>query len=110
MCGEQMPKEQYEYIKAINDECLERTNMTKDEAQNFAFRCWQLGYKKDKPTIPQAMQTIVNALKEDKSEGSYYYSWQANIACAIMDIMPEKENIHALANESAKRFLDILIR
>lgn len=44
--GEQMPKEQYEYIKNIQDDCLERTNMTNDEAWHFAFRCWQLGYER----------------------------------------------------------------
>ena len=108
--GDQMPKDQYEYIKAIQDDCLECTNMTENEAWNFAFRCWQLGYKKEEQSITQVIQTLIKALKEDKSEGSYFYSWQANIACAIMDTMPEKENIHALANESARRFLDILIR
>lgn len=76
--GDRMSKEQYEYIKALQDDCLECTNMTENEAWNFAFRCWQLGYKKEEQTIAQAM--------------------------------PERENIHALANESAKRFLDILIR
>lgn len=44
--GDVMPKEQYEYIEKIQRDCLERTNMTEEEAWNFAFRCWQLGYKK----------------------------------------------------------------
>ena len=46
--GDVMPKEQYEYIREIESDCLERTNMTEAEACNFAFRCWQLGYIKIK--------------------------------------------------------------
>lgn len=49
--GEQMPKEQEEYIKKIQRDCLERTNMTEGEAYTFAFRCWQLGYVK----VPKLM-------------------------------------------------------
>lgn len=44
--GENMSKEQEEYIKKIQDDCLERTNMTEEEAYRFAFRCWQLNYSK----------------------------------------------------------------
>lgn len=44
--GDQMSKEQQEYIEKIQKDCLERTNMTEEEAWNFAFRCWQLGYMK----------------------------------------------------------------
>jgi len=63
-----------------------------------------------KSKIEKAMEVIVNELKKDKSEGSYYFAWQSNIACAIMDTMPEGEKLHSLANESAKRFLENLIR
>ena len=48
--GDVMPKEQYECIKEIESDCLERTNMTEAEAWKFAFRCWQLGYRKVKKT------------------------------------------------------------
>lgn len=41
-----MPKEQQAFIETIQLDCLEHTNMTNEEAWNFAFRCWQLGYKK----------------------------------------------------------------
>lgn len=37
-----MPKEQYEHIKAMQDYLLDVTNMTEEDAWNFAFRCWQL--------------------------------------------------------------------
>lgn len=49
MSGSCMPKEQYEYIKSIQDDCLKSTNMTEQEAWSFAFRCWQLGYAKIEP-------------------------------------------------------------
>jgi len=42
--GEQMPKEQQEYIERIEKHVLEASNISKDEAYTFAFRCWQLGY------------------------------------------------------------------
>lgn len=76
-----------------------------------------------KVTIPQAIEVITEAMLEDKSEGSYYYSWQANIAMAFKDeydrikerhrIMssihePFSPNIHDIANDAAKHFLDSL--
>ena len=45
-----MAREQREYIEAIEKDMLESTNMTEQEAIDFAFRCWQCGYvKKHKP-------------------------------------------------------------
>ena len=38
--------EQKEYIEQIEKDMLERTNMTEQEAVDFAFRCWQCGYAK----------------------------------------------------------------
>ena len=61
-------------------------------------------------TVESAITILTNALKEDKSEGSYYYIWQSSIACAIMDTFPKGEMTHALANEAAKRFLELLIK
>lgn len=65
--------------------------------------------------LKDAVDTLVAALSEDKSDGSYYYSWQANIAMAFKDegglftynnLTPEL--LHKIANDGAKRFLDIL--
>jgi hypothetical protein len=59
------------------------------------------------------IEKLIEALKEDKSEGSYYYSWQANIAVAMQDAYAEAEDktdIHKISNDGAKRFLDLLIR
>ena len=68
-----------------------------------------------KDSVGVAVGVLINALAEDKSEGSYYYSWQANIACAIMDTFPRiytasGEMTHPLANDAAKKFLENLIR
>lgn len=66
--------------------------------------------------ILKAIDVLIAALKEDKSEGSYYYSWQANIAMAFKDEFDSKVNeysgpeIHEIANQAAKNFLDMLCR
>ena len=41
MCGDMMPKEQYDFIKGIQDYMLEATNMEENEAWSFGFRIWQ---------------------------------------------------------------------
>jgi len=58
------------------------------------------------------IEKLIEALKEDKSEGSYYYAWQANIAVAMQDVYASaknKKDIHKISNEGAKAFLDLLI-
>lgn len=65
--------------------------------------------------IADAVKVIIDAMNEDKSEGSFYYSWQANIAMAFVDEMDgygliEKSLLHKVANDAAKRFLDLLCR
>lgn len=67
--------------------------------------------------IKEAIDTLVLALEEDgKEPGSYYYSWQANIAMCIYDefqsrpfpiMLPEEYNM--IFNKGAQRFLDMLI-
>jgi hypothetical protein len=64
--GDQMPKEQYDYIKAIQDDCLESTNMTENEAWDFAFRCWQLGYKREKEMNTKNSIPIIEMSEIDK--------------------------------------------
>jgi hypothetical protein len=60
-----------------------------------------------KNPVSIAMKILTDALKEDKSEGSYYHSWQSNIACTIMD----NSNLdHEQVNNIAKKFLDLLIK
>ena len=51
---------------------------------------------------------LVEELKKDKSEGSYYYSWQSNIAMSMYDELDDKITKEE-ANNGAKRFLEMLI-
>ena len=68
--------------------------------------------------LPNAIKVLQKHLSEDKSEGSYYYSWQANIAMAFKDEMARympldvkgTEEVHQIANRAAKNFLDLLIK
>jgi hypothetical protein len=65
-----------------------------------------------KPTTKEAIETLCNELREDED---YYYSWQANIAMAFKDEMERggyevDEQVHEIANDAAKNFLNLLIR
>lgn len=79
----------------------------------------------EKITIPDAIKVLRESLAEDKSEGSYYYSWQANIAIAFKDEFRrsmeahqpnalkwlfKKNGLHEISNNAAKNFLDLLIK
>jgi hypothetical protein len=71
--------------------------------------------RKDPLTIEEAVHRITDEMRADKTEGSYYHSWQANIAMAFVDeasttTSPEdlSSNTHSVANAAAKRFLDQL--
>ena len=69
--------------------------------------------------LSKEIRTICEELAKDKSEGSYYYSWQANIAMSFVDEFNRQcENqpihiisqmVHKIANNAAKNFLDLLI-
>ncbi len=56
---------------------------------------------------------LIKALKNDPG---VYYAWQANIAMAFVDEMrrsasrrPAYKDLHKIANDAAKHFLNILI-
>lgn len=55
------------------------------------------------------IEKLIKELKKDKSEGSYYYGWQANIAMAMYDELDGKITKEE-ANRGAIRFLEMLIR
>ncbi len=68
--------------------------------------------------IQKAIKILIKELKKDKE---FYYGWQSNIAMAFKDKYynykkKEKkrwlnmEDLHKIANESAKEFLNLLIR
>ena len=61
-------------------------------------------------TTQEAVARLIKALNE---ESDYRYSWQANIAVAMQDAYhyaEDKKDIHAVSNEGAIRFLDILTK
>lgn len=68
--------------------------------------------------LKKAIKILIKGLRGDKD---FYYGWQANIAMAFKDKYynyKKKKNkrwlnqkdIHEIANESAKEFLNLLIR
>lgn len=63
--GECMPVEQQSFIDKIKTECLEKTNMTDQEAWSFGFRCWQLGYCK-KGDILNSINNHLVMIKNDR--------------------------------------------
>lgn len=69
-------------------------------------------------TVPAAVMTLIEALESDPE---YRVSWQANIAMAFQDAYAQYQNtvdeqhqvmsktdIHAISNEAANNFLEIL--
>lgn len=71
-----------------------------------------------KSELQKAVEILCDELSKDKSEGSYYYSWQANIAMAFKDEIARmkiqrnyltSEDVHQASNQAAKNFLDLLI-
>jgi hypothetical protein len=53
------------------------------------------------------MKILKKEFKKGKLPGSYYHTWQSNIACEIMD---NSDIDHDKANEIAIKFLDRLIQ
>ena len=51
---------------------------------------------------------LIEELRKDKTEGSYYHSWQSNIAMAMYDELEGKATKEE-CNNGAKRFLELLI-
>lgn len=62
--GDCMPKEQADYIYNVQQYCLDATNMTEEEAYNFAFRCWQLDFEKRSRTIRETKVNVILKLRE----------------------------------------------
>ena len=56
----------------------------------------------------EIIDDLIQELRKGKSEESYYYSWQANIAMAMFDELDGKATKEE-CNNGAKRFLDNLV-
>ena len=107
-------QEQIDYVNSIPDNQLRgellyqkrlRDSMEKDrDAFEKAAGEW--------PSVAKAIERITTAMNNDKSPGSYYYSWQANIAMAFVDEWNRWDKpecyIHEVANNAAKNFLELL--
>ena len=61
----------------------------------------------DEMKFVRATEKVIKELNAGKTPGSYYYGWQANIACCIMNNFGEES--HDKANKAAMEFLDLLI-
>lgn len=99
------------------------------EEEDFDVEKWMkfvskqgMQFVQSEPTLKEAINVLQKHLKEDKSEGSYYHSWVCNIAMAFKDEYSRQtkdlgvveigyaQDIHKIANQAAKDFLDILIK
>lgn len=68
--------------------------------------------EKSKPTV-SLQDAVAKLIEELKADPFYRLSWQANIAMAFKDEMQRyglivNEQTHALANDAARRFLELL--
>ena len=79
-----MPKEQSERIAEIERFVLDATNMTKEEAYNFAFRCWQLDFVrvKDLEKLTEKLKKKEESIKR-KTERLAYCEEQATRAPGV---------------------------
>lgn len=105
-------KEYREVQKEVSEEELEKYwSIVSDTDENKPEK-----FKKEYQ-LKKAVEVLCNALREDKSEGSYYYSWQANIAMCMYDSFDGSEidligdkNLLDICNKGAKTFLNLLIK
>ena len=107
-------QEQIDYVNSVSDENLRdhllhvvrlRDNLSQDrDAFEKAAGAW--------PSVAKAIERITTEMGNDKSPGSYYYLWQANIAMAFKDEWNRWDKpecyVHEVANNAAKNFLDLL--
>lgn len=107
-------QEQIDYVNSVSDENLRdhllhvvrlRDNLSQDrDAFEKAAGAW--------PSVAKSIERITTEMNNDKSPGSYYYSWKANIAMSFLDEWNRWDKpecyIHEVANNAAKNFLDLL--
>lgn len=98
-------------IKSIPDNFNEKEYIELVKNQGIQFL-------QTEPTLEEAIKVLQKHLREDKSEGSYYYSWMCNIEMCVYDAMKDNGNIKEfnqdiilnMCKEGAKNFLDLLIK
>jgi chromosome segregation ATPase len=87
-----------------------------DDNHALALKVSEL--KNKEITTKEAMDRLREDLSEDKNPGSYYHSWQCNIAMSFFDVCRQNKdkvkvstkNLHEISNKAAKNFLDLLIK
>ena len=100
-------------------------NDNEDEIKKVGEKYNQSIERQDFTSVKDAMNVICSALAENPLPGSYYHSWQCNIAMAFYDEYKRNEewvsnkhlegqtateiDISEIANNAAKNFLNMLI-
>jgi len=77
------------------------------------FKDNHISIVKSEPTLEEAIKVLQKHLREDKSEGSYYYSWMCNLKMSMFDAISN----HGIDNKSllegcekgANSFLELLV-
>ena len=113
VCGKEGPLERTYFYYGIKCEChspnhFELINHCRDCApKEPKYSMVEFKTEDLKNPVAIAMRILTEALSRDKDPGSYYYSWQSNIACEIMD---NSGLDHEAANKIAIKFLERLIK
>lgn len=93
--------------------------LTEDSLQPESKQETYQDLEKTELPIQKAVGALVDELRKDRdSLGSLYHGWQSNIATAFYDEAVDmidrfnihEETLHKIANNGAKRFLNLLIR
>jgi hypothetical protein len=93
-------------------------NENEDEIKRVGEKYNQSIERQDFTSVKDAMKVICSALAENCLPGSYYHSWQCNIAMAFYDEYQKQAGgsgelsqpeIHRIANKAAQNFLNLLI-
>lgn len=67
-------------------------------------------------TTEKAIKHLQKEFNKDKTGGSYYHSWQDNLAtqfsmeCVKQKVKISRQKLHEVSNQAAKNFLDLLIK
>lgn len=104
MTNNSQPKEIQDKIDRIQKEMLDRTNMTENEAYDFAFKCWQCGldFTKDLEKENQELVEIMQLSNE-------YLAGVEHMKADLIDENKEIENLKKLIQDNPyKKAIEIL--
>jgi hypothetical protein len=95
-----MPKAQFEFVTKVKNDMLKNTNMTEDEAWDFGFRCWQMGYAKvEKKTNADRIRAM-----SDEELADFLEEFEACDVCKYYD-----KNRCTFENPCVHEFAGIMI-